>query len=73
MAMFLDARMLVFIDAGESWMGFTYWMIMLLAPLTILKPLPLIIPLDPEPMSVLSDATVIPSTPALSLTPMSAS
>ena len=42
---------------------------MLLAPLTILNPLPLIIPLEPDPKSVLSDATVIPRTPALSLEP----
>jgi hypothetical protein len=61
--------MLILIDAGGSWIDFTYWMIMLLAPLTILNPLPLMIPLDPDPKSVLSDATVIPSTPALSLHP----
>lgn len=45
----------------------TYWMMMLLAPLTIRRPLPLITPEEPEPMMVLWEATVIPRTPALSL------
>lgn len=40
---------------------------MLLAPLTIRRPLPLITPLDPDPMSDLFDLTVIPRIPALSL------
>ena len=44
-----------------------YWMMMLLAPLTIRIPLPLMIPADPEPMRDLLDLTVIPRTPALSL------
>jgi hypothetical protein len=47
-----------------------YWMIMLLAPLTIRRPLPLITPLDPDPRSDLLDLTVIPRTPALSLQPL---
>lgn len=46
---------------------YTYWMMMLLAPLTIRRPLPLMIPAEPEPRIVLSEATVIPSVPALSL------
>lgn len=45
----------------------TYWMMMLLAPLTIRRPLPRMIPAEPSPMMVLSEATVIPRTPALSL------
>lgn len=44
-----------------------YWIMMLLAPLTIRRPLPLITPLEPSPMMVLSEATVIPKVPALSL------
>jgi hypothetical protein len=44
-----------------------YWMMMLLAPLTIRIPLPLMTPADPEPMRDLLDFTVIPRTPALSL------
>ena len=47
--------------------GQTDWMIMLLAPLTIRRPLPLITPLDPDPISDLLDLTVIPRIPALSL------
>lgn len=46
---------------------YTYWMMMLLAPLTIRRPLPLMIPADPEPKMVLWEATVIPRVPALSL------
>lgn len=40
---------------------------MLLAPLTIRRPLPLMIPAEPEPMRDLLDLTVMPRTPALSL------
>lgn len=46
-----------------------YWMMMLLAPETIRRPLPLMIPEDPSPRMVLSEATVIPRVPALSLSP----
>lgn len=46
---------------------YTHWMIMLLAPLTIRRPLPLMIPAEPEPRMVLSEATVMPRVPALSL------
>lgn len=44
-----------------------YWMMMLLAPLTIRIPFPLMIPADPEPIRVLCELTVIPRIPALSL------
>lgn len=45
----------------------TNWMMMLLTPETIRRPLPLMIPVEPSPSRVLSEATVIPRTPALSL------
>lgn len=45
----------------------SYWIMILLAPLTIRRPLPLITPFDPWPSKVLLEATVIPRIPALSL------
>jgi len=42
-------------------------MMMLLAPLTIRKPLPLITPLEPDPIKLLLEAIFIPKTPAVSL------
>ena len=50
-----------------SFRRITYCMIILLAPDTMRRPLPLITPAEPSPRRVLSEATVIPSTPALSL------
>lgn len=44
----------------------TYWMMMLLAPETIRRPFPWMIPVEPSPIKVLSEATEIPRTPALS-------
>lgn len=45
----------------------TYWMMMFSAPLTMRRPRPWMIPAEPSPMRVLSEATVIPRIPALSL------
>lgn len=43
-----------------------FWMMILLAPLTIFKPFPLMIPELPEPTSDLFDLTVIAEIAALS-------
>lgn len=43
-----------------------FWMIILLAPLTIFKPFPLMIPALPEPTSDLFDLTVMAEMAALS-------
>jgi len=45
----------------------SYWMMTLLAPETIRRPLPLIIPVESSPRMVLLEATTIPRVPALSL------
>ena len=44
----------------------TYWIMMLLAPETMRRPFPWMIPVEPSPIKVLSEATEIPRTPALS-------
>lgn len=52
---------------SRRYQSVSYWMMTLLAPLTIRIPLPLMIPADPDPMRDLLEVTVIPRLPALSL------
>lgn len=63
----VSERCLLVIILGAHRSIGTYWIMTLLAPLTIRNPLPLMTPLEPSPMMVLSEATVVPSMPALSL------
>ena len=51
----------------EADLSCTHWMMTLEVPLTMRRPLPMITPLLPSPMMVLSLATVMPSIPAASL------
>lgn len=51
---------------GLSSVMWMFWMMMLLAPLVILRPLPLRTPSAPDPRMVLSEATMIGSRPASS-------